>query len=101
MWYRVLFICSSVNKHRACFHPLVIVNRAAMNTVVQYLSVQVLAFTCFEFIATSGIAGHIVILCSIFLRHSIDVFFFLITHRFTTNFREAYQEQDKPVIAFK
>ena len=29
------------------------------------------------------------------------MFFFLITHRFTTNFREAYQEQGKPVIMFK
>ena len=28
-----------------------------MNKVVQCLSVQVLAFNCFEFIATSGIAG--------------------------------------------
>ena len=76
MRYRVLFICSSVNKHRACFHPLVIVNRAAMNTVVQYLSVQVLAFTCFEFIATSGIAGHIVILFNFFEALNRCVFFF-------------------------
>ena len=57
MRYRILFIHSSVSRHLAGFHPLAIVNSAAMNMVVQYLSVRVLAFCCFECTATSGIAG--------------------------------------------
>ena len=52
--YNVLFICSSVDGYLGCFHLLAIVNKAAINIVVQ-LSVRVLAFNFFGYIPRSGI----------------------------------------------
>ena len=54
--YIYFFIHSSVSGHLGGFHPLAIVNNAAINMGVQ-IPVQVLAFSCFECIARSGIAG--------------------------------------------
>ena len=46
--------CSSVSEHLRCFHDLVIVNSAAMNTGV-YVSFQIRIF--FRYMPRSGMAG--------------------------------------------
>ena len=50
----IFFIHSSVNGHLGCFHVLVIVNRAAMNTVV-HDSFRIMVFS--GYMLSSGIPG--------------------------------------------
>ena len=70
--YHIFFIHSSVDRHLGCFHILAIVNSAAVITGVHVsFRIIVLGFVClfvcfFRYISRSGIAGHMVVLFSVF-----------------------------------
>ena len=54
IYYHIFFIYSSVNGHLGCFHVLVIVNSAAMNTGM-HVSFRIMFFS--RYMPRSGIAG--------------------------------------------
>lgn len=60
--HHILFSHFSVSGHLGCFHPLIIMNRAAMNIPTQ-IFVRTKLFSSLEHIPWSGNAGHIITLC--------------------------------------
>ena len=54
--YHIFFILSSLDGHLGCFHVLVVVNSAAVNTGV-HVSLQIRVFVFSGYMPRSGIAG--------------------------------------------
>ena len=64
--YHTLFIHLSVDRHLVCFHVLVIVNSAAMNTgVPAFFSIKYFSGIC----PVVGLMGHLVVFIPSFLRN--------------------------------